>query len=143
MLVEAGTVTQVSEERERLSLPEEAEIVTLKREAYDIVRKLADDLHTAYKIAEMRLKERMDAEKVGGLKVGDVNYVPAETTYINVQDLDEFVKWAEAEGHTEFLKLDANKKALNEEMHRRLDDGEALPPGIGFYVKEYVSQRAA
>lgn len=143
MLVETGTPALPNEERERLPLPEEAELVTMKREAYDIVRKLADDLHLIYKSAEMRLKERMDLEKVSGIKVGAVNYVPAETTYANIQDLSTLIDWAEAEGHTEFLKVAANKEALNEEIRRRLDDGEALPPGVGFYVKEYVSQRAA
>jgi hypothetical protein len=31
---------------------------------------------------------------------------------------------------------------LNEVVREKLDNGEQLPDGLGFYVKQYVSQRA-
>lgn len=132
-----------NEEMERLSLEEEAEMLTERRRAYEIVRDLADDMQANYKQAEARLNDHMEARKVKGIKVGDINYVPAQTTYISFQDKDAFIDWAVLEGHEEYLKPGVNKEAINEEMRRRLDDGEPLPPGVGFYVKEYISQRAA
>ena len=133
-----------NEERERLDINEQAECLGLLKEARDEVKSLADELDKKYRSEMQHLKDRMEAGKIKGIKVGDWNYVPAETVYANVQDLDEFIAWVKEDKDREsYLKLAANKEALNEEVRRRLDDNELPIPGVGFRVREYVSQRAA
>lgn len=92
--------------------------------------------------AEMALFERMEHEDVGSIKVGRSNFVRAATTYGQVQDRGAFVAWAEDE-RPELVELKERKALLNEIVRECLEDGVPLPPGLGFYVKQYVSQRAA
>lgn len=92
--------------------------------------------------AEAALFERMEHEDVGSIKVGSSNFVRAATTYGQVQDRSAFVAWAEEE-RPELVELKERKALLNEIVRECLEDGVPLPPGLGFYVKQYVSQRAA
>lgn len=92
--------------------------------------------------AEMALFERMEHEDVGSIKVGTSNFVRAATTYGQVQDRSAFVAWAE-ENAPELIESKERKALVNEIVRECLEDGRPLPEGLGFYVKQYVSQRAA
>lgn len=112
------------------------------REKRDAAKSEYDDLKESYDLAERDLLERMELEEVDGHKTDGINFVPVKTTYGQVQDREEFVAWAE--DHDEgLIEMRERKSNLNELVRERLDNGEPLPPGLGFYVKEYVSQRAA
>jgi len=84
----------------------------------------------------------MDETGVDGLKIDGINFVPSETVYANVQDRAAFVEWART--HDEELVEDRERKALlNQLVRERLDNGEPMPPGIGFYVRETIAQRSS
>lgn len=92
--------------------------------------------------AEQDLFERMEQEHVESIKTNGVLYVPVETNYGQVQDRAAFVEWAEDE-MPELLERKERKKLVNELIRERLDAGDEIPPGLGFYTKEYVSQRGS
>lgn len=78
---------------------------------------------------------------IEGQKVDGSNFVPAATQYAVVQDLDAFVEWAKQHDES-LIKEAARDGELNALVRERLDNGEPLPPGIGFYDREYISVRA-
>lgn len=92
---------------------------------------------------EASLLERMESEEVDSMKTNGLNYVPAQTPYGSVNDRAEFIKWAQENGQEELLEVKERKKLINQIARRHLDDGEPLPPGMSFYVKDYISIRAA
>lgn len=92
--------------------------------------------------AEIEFLERMAHEGSEGIKAEGINFVPAKTPYAQVQDRTEFVRWAQ-DNDPELIEPRERKELINALVRRHIDDGEPLPPGIGFYIKEYVSQRAA
>jgi hypothetical protein len=113
----------------------------LKQER-DEAKAVYDDLKTQHEIAELALIERMELEDADGHKTGGTNFIPVETPYAQVQDRESFVEWAKL--HDEALIEEKERKGnLNELVRERLDNGEGMPPGIGFYVKKYISQRAS
>lgn len=102
----------------------------------------AKDLKTEFLAAEQGLLTRMEAEGVQSIKHDNTNFVPVQTVYGAVQDRSEFIKWAE-ETQPELLETRERKAILNEMVRQHLDDGEPLPPGLGFYVRAYISQRGS
>jgi hypothetical protein len=42
---------------------------------------------------------------------------------------------------TSFVQLREHADPLNALVRERLDDGQTLPPGVGFRVDEYISLR--
>lgn len=101
-----------------------------------------DELKAKRERAEIELIQRMEGEEAESHKTAGVLFVPTRRPYGTVQDRQEFVKWAQ-ENAPELVEAKERKGLVNEIVRQRLDDGEDLPPGVGYYVKEYVSQRAA
>lgn len=125
------------------------DIMTLAQEAAALreLKLTAAELKDAYEIAkaeadqaEIRLFERMDQEDVQSIKAGGTNFVRAETTFGTVQDRSEFITWAES-NKPELVETKERKKLVNELVRECIDNGESLPPGLGFYVNQYISQR--
>jgi hypothetical protein len=108
----------------------------------DKLKAAADEAERAFKAAQAALFERMDAEKVDGIKVDGIGFSPARTVYATVKDRAAFVAWAEVH-NPELVQPRERKSLLNDEVRQALDDGRELPPGVSFYAREYVSQRAA
>jgi len=104
--------------------------------------KLGKDLATKHAIAEARFIERLEAEEAEGVKTGGINFVPAVTVYGQIQDRAAFVEWAQ-ENAPELVEIKERKGEVSEFVRARLDDGEGLPPGLGYYEKAYISQRSA
>jgi hypothetical protein len=126
---------------ETLTLAEEAaQLHQLKQEATE-ADSLAKDLKAAHAKAEIGFFERMQSEGVESIKHEGTLFVPVETIYGQVQDRAEFVAWAEEE-MPELLEVKERKSLVNELIRERLDTGEVLPAGLGYYVKQYVSQRS-
>lgn len=97
-----------------------------------------------FKRKQYEVYARMEAEGIGSTtdtRLG-IQFVPAETVYATIQDRSEFVDWAKA-NDVELVKEDAREDLLNQLVRERLDNGEPLPPGVGFRVRQYISQRAA
>lgn len=93
-----------------------------------------------FKTFQMRVLERMEAEEVDGLKTGGTTFSPVEQVYATVQDRSEFVAWAKATD-PELVADKERGSLLNALVRQRLDDGEELPPGIGFRTQAYVAMR--
>lgn len=112
--------------------------------AYREADKEAKRLKKIHDTHQYRIIERMERERCKSYSDGDTLFVSASTTMANVQDREAFVAWAKE--HDEAL-LDPLPKErgelLNQLVRERLDNGEPLPPGIGFYVREYISHNKA
>lgn len=101
-----------------------------------------EDLKTEREKLDQQIIEYMEHRKIQGQKIDGTNFVPTETIYAQVQDSDEFTQWALERDDT-LVEYKPRKEQLNELVRERLDNGEAMPPGLGFYVKQTISQRAA
>lgn len=61
------------------------------------------------------------------------------TIYPTVQDREAFVAWCHQNGMDDLIQETEVKGRLGELIRQRLDDGEDLPDGAHYYVKEYIS----
>ena len=125
---------------EQDSLDVEARKLKELREAKDEAKSAYEDATRAYKLAMDRMYQRMEAGEIDGIKVDGVNFIPSETVYANVQDREQFVKWAK-ENDTELIEDKERKALLNALVRERLENGETLPDGVGFYVRENIALR--
>lgn len=101
-----------------------------------------EDIKKQRKEFEFRCMERMEQEHCDSHKTDGTLFVPVETVYHSIQDRSAFVEWAK-ENDEELVEDRERKELLNQLVRQRLDDGEELPPGVGFYTRPYISQRAA
>jgi predicted ATPase len=123
------------------TLAEEARALReLKAEA-SAAKKVHDAAKAAVAEAHQALMDRMELEQVSSIGTGGTLFVRAETIYGNVNDRQEFIKWAEV-NDPGLLKVTERDELINTMARRHIDDGEPLPPGVGWYSKPYISQRA-
>lgn len=125
-----------------MNLTEELKDLRMLKENRDIAKADFEQEEAAFKQQQRKVMELMQETGVESMKLEGVNFVPTETVYATVNDRSEFVKWAE-ENDDELLEPREVKEVLNSLVREHLDDGSPLPPGVGFYVREYISQRAA
>ncbi len=123
------------------TIQQEAKELRELKESYVESKAETDSLKRQFDKAQADLIERMDTDAVEGLKVDGTNFIPTKTIYGQVQDRSEFVAWAEQEA-PELLEPKERSELINELVRQKLDDGEQLPPGLNFRVREYISQRA-
>lgn len=103
---------------------------------------VADEAKQAFEAAQRTFYERLQDEGVGSIKVDGINFVPAHTVFGQIQDREAFIAWAQ-ENEEELLEPRERKALINEIVREAVEQGKELPPGLGFYVREYVSQRVA
>lgn len=65
-----------------------------------------------------------------------------DKSFAVIQDRAAFTEWAKANA-PDLVREVENKTPLNQLVKAALDDGEELPPGIGFYTKESISMRSS
>lgn len=77
------------------------------------------------------------------IKLDGVTHRPAATDYAVVQDKAELVAWLKENdaGVIESEKL--RKGELDRLVRERLQNGQPLPPGLGYWTKTYISTRGA
>jgi hypothetical protein len=126
----------------KITLSAECRALFVLKRKESATKKKYDEAKAAREIAERHLLQRMEAEGAEGHKAGGVNYVPTKTEYAQVQDAEAFTAWVRVH-QPELLEEKPRKGLVNELVRQLLDDNEPFPPGLGFYVKEYVSKRAA
>lgn len=99
----------------------------------------------AYDKAHRALWDRMDATGVTRADVDGYAYSYNKAkVYGTVADKRAFYEWAVTEGNApELFDDEPREKLVNELVRQRIDNGEALPPGVNFYTRETVSQRKA
>lgn len=74
------------------------------------------------------------------VRTDDARFDRRSTIYAAVQDHDAFRDWLIEKGLKEDYLVERESKArLNELVRDRLDAGEELPPGIGWFPREYIS----
>lgn len=73
-------------------------------------------------------------------KIAGVSYIPTRTTYGIVQDRAAFLDWAR-ENDEGLYQLTEREGLINQLVREKLDNGEPLPPGLGYYDKTYISVR--
>jgi hypothetical protein len=84
--------------------------------------------------------DRMDAEGfTGKVEFDGTPYTPhRDKHYASIQDKAVFLEWAE-ENAPHLVSHEPKKGDLNTLVRNALDDGEELPPGIGWYDKDYIA----
>lgn len=112
----------------------------LKLEA-EAARRHADALARVFKLEQHRLFERMQDEDTRAMEVGGVNFIRMQTEYGQVQDQREFERWCKENDREDLFEEKPRKKLINELVREHLREGRPLPPGLGFYTEDYVSQR--
>jgi hypothetical protein len=101
---------------------------------------IADEAKKRYQEYEHAVFQEMTAAGMTGFKSETAGYSAKSTIYANVQDSEAFEAWCAENGLTEdFLKSAPEKARLNELVRERLDNGEELPPGVGWYPRNYIS----
>lgn len=91
----------------------------------------------AHEEAQFRVLRRMESEDTEGQKVGGYNFTPVRTRVSVMQDRSQFVPWAKENAPDLLVE---KEQGLDQKVRQLLDDGEVLPPGVGVYVREYISQ---
>lgn len=122
------------------TLAEDAAVLQELKQLATETEKTAKEAKDQAKHAEQLFFARMEQESVDSIKVNGTNFVKTATIYGQVQDREEFIKWAQANA-PELLETKERSALVNELVRERLDTGEVLPDGLGFYAREYVSQR--
>ena len=113
----------------------------LKRE-YDAAHKKADAAEAVFKAAQAKVYERMERDGVESMKASGTLFVRSTTTYASMQNREEFIAWAE-ENEPELFESKERKALLNALVRERLDNDQELPPGVCFYSRDTIAQRAA
>lgn len=100
----------------------------------------ADEAKAEHDALQAEVFNIMRERRILTHKAEDASYSRKSTIYGHVQDRDAFVQWCrENELDEDILVLKEKGQPLNELVRSRIDNGEELPPGIGFYAREYVS----
>ena len=122
------------------TIPGELEHVRALKKKAKASKDQADADAKAYKEAENRLWHRMQESGMTGHKTTDANFVRKSTIYAQVQDIEQFAEWCRENDVTdEFVKEAPQKDRLNELVRQRIDDGQTLPDGVGWYSRDYIS----
>lgn len=125
-----------------MTVEERAKDLRTKKQDYEEKKEAADVAKMEFKQAQAELLEYMDANNIEGVKTDGINFIPTKTIYGQISDRNAFIAWAE-ENDDELIEPKERKSVLNERARQLVDDGEEFPPGMGFRVEEYVSQRSA
>ena len=111
------------------------------RATKDATAKAAKEAKEVFDREQYDLFLDMQQEGVDSTKIDGTQYVRKATVYGQVQDMDAFTEWCKADPDRagDFLKEAVEAGRINEMVRGMIDSGEELPPGLGFYTKEYVS----
>ncbi len=70
-------------------------------------------------------------------KLDGITFRPSRTPYATIQDEQAFIEWAQ-ENDTALIEVAAREGLLNQLVRQALDNGEELPPGVGYYNREKI-----
>ena len=116
-----------------------AKLDELKRAA-KAAQSLADGLKKEAKQFEAELWERASEAGTYGHRGREIRGDLKQTDYGTITDYDLFKKWVYDQNlDEELLKTQEESARLNELVRARLETGEELPPGVGWYTRKYIS----
>lgn len=125
-------------------IQDDLKALALLKEEYRRLYKLYTDAKEAHDIFERDVFTKMRDQGVLTMRMTDGVYSAKSTVYAQVQDIEQFSDWCrEMDLDSEFLKTKEVAARLNEYVRNALDTGEALPPGVGWYPKDYVAITSA
>lgn len=103
-------------------------------------QRIADMDKAAHDELQAEMFEAMREEGHMSYKSDAASFSRKSTFYGTVQDREAFVKWCHENGLAEeLLKEKEVGQRLNEIVRNAIDNGEDLPPGLGFYARQYIS----
>lgn len=113
-----------------------SDIVSKQESELKALKEELDDL-------EHKIWEQMDVQGVNSIRLAEVGLVSkASTIYGKVNDLQKAIEYFESTGlANEMLKQDIQKSRLNEYVRNLVKDGQPIPEGFEYYVKNYISIR--
>lgn len=112
----------------------------LAKHNYRAAQELADKLKAEHDLQQAEVFSVMRDRKLLTHKGEDASFSRKSTIYGHVQDRDAFIQWCkDNELDADILVLKEKGQPLNELVRSKIDNGEELPPGVGFYAREYIS----
>lgn len=84
----------------------------------------------------------MSDSDVDSMKTYGHLFVRSSKDFAQIQDRGAFVAWA-AENEPALVQEKERKVELDKLVREKLDNGETLPPGVGYYTKSTISVRKA
>jgi hypothetical protein len=127
-----------------MTVRQHIKIAEAYRHAADRLRKAADAAHRRAEAEWAAVWAHMHDE---GWELGDdtkqdgTRYGMQVTYYGTVNDPLEFNRWAQ-ECADHLIQPKPRQQLINEEVQRRIDAGEPMPPGVTAFPKRRVSRRA-
>jgi hypothetical protein len=97
----------------------------------------------ARKDFEEYCKARMAWDGADSQRTDNTTFYMVRTPYGVVQDRAVFLAWAQENAPDLIKSPEQRDGELNALIRRCLEDGEELPPGVGYTVKEYIGTRGA
>lgn len=111
------------------------------RERYEESNRRTKRLKRELDEFQASLYEQMRREGVISLRTQEGLFTTKSTVYAVVQDRDAFAEWCRENDLTdELLSLKPAEQRLNEIVRERIDTKQDLPPGVGWYPREYISR---
>lgn len=117
------------------------------RETRDIDKHTADASEGAYREYEAELLETIDESALRGTvefdfggELGRIRFQPRRTVYGKIIDKNAALDAFEAEAIADEMtapKIEARR--LNEYVRDRMEAGQDLPDGVGYYERRYVT----
>lgn len=77
------------------------------------------------------------------LKLEGTVHIPQETHYATIQDRIQLIEWLREHDDSVIESERLRDGELNRIVRTRLDNGEGMPPGLGYWTKTYISTRGA
>lgn len=131
------------------TLTQDCKALEKQRELKRTAKAEAEKQAALFADMERKLMVRMEAEDAESHRAAGKNYTPTKMIYGQIQDRAAFLEWAQAQSGEDddpdetLYEIKERKGLVSELVRQRMDDGEPLPPGVTFYVKEYVSTTAS
>ena len=126
-------------ETRKLGLLKKRERILARRKKQATERRVAQERY----VHELMLASGLKPEANDGVKLDGMNYSPQETYFAVVQDKSELVDWLLTDGDSSIVEEKLKQEALNQIVRECIDNGQPLPPGLGFWQKTWVSTKAA
>jgi hypothetical protein len=108
----------------------------------DEAKEIYEQADKDFKVQERKVMEMMEHENAQSAKVDGVLFSRNSTIYGHVTDRAKFIEWAK-EYDEELFEPRERAALINELVRTCINNGEEPPPGVGFYVRDYISQRAS
>lgn len=106
--------------------------------AYRRMKGVADRLEERYKTKRQEFFDHCEATDTESITVSGAKYTPYTKSRAYVDNPEEFIEWAK-DNDPSLIQVVERKQLLTNEVRRRIDDGEAPPPGVKWVATPSIS----